>query len=87
MEFSPSHCSHVVPFSLSLVEERGQVPPNGNWLVDLGSLVDEHLIWWVCLHLSENKEEFKGTEKNLKELNKNQNSHVSDILYKTKENQ
>ena len=24
-QFSPSHCSHLVPFSLYLVEERGQV--------------------------------------------------------------
>ena len=47
VEFSPSHCSHVVPFSLSLVEERGKVLPNGNWSVDLGSLVDKHLLWWV----------------------------------------
>ena len=30
VEFSPSHCSHVFPFSLSLVEERDQVLPNKN---------------------------------------------------------
>ena len=29
-EFSPSQCSHVVAFSLSLVKERSQVLPNGN---------------------------------------------------------
>ena len=38
-----SYCSHVVPFSLSLFEERGQVLPNGNCSVDPGGLVDEHL--------------------------------------------
>ena len=51
MEVSSSHCSHVVPFSVSFVKERGQVLPNGNWSVDLGRLVDEHLLWWVYAFL------------------------------------
>ena len=67
MEFSPSHCSHVVPFSLSLVEERGQVLP-----METDQLTLE--AWWmntplVGLSLSDNKEELKGTEKNIKQLN------------------
>ena len=41
--FYPSHYSHVFPFSLSLVEEGGQVLLNGNWSVDPGTLMDEHL--------------------------------------------
>jgi hypothetical protein len=62
-ELSPSHCSHVVPFSLSLVEERGQVLPNENGSVDLGSLVDEHLLWWVYTFLRKknNSKELKRT--------------------------
>ena len=66
MKFSPSHCSHVVPYSLSLVEERGQVLSNGNQSVDPGSLVDKHLLWWMntCLRI---KEEPEGTEKNLQQ--------------------
>ena len=48
------------------------------------------LVGWtplvVGLHLYENKEGLKGTEKNLKELNY-QNGHVWDIIKKTIENQ
>ena len=66
MELSPSHYSRVVPFSLSLVEERGQVLNIEK--VDLGSLVDEHLLWWVYTFLRI-KKELKGTEKKIKELN------------------
>ena len=47
MEFSPSHCNHVVSFSLSLGAERGQVLSNGNLSVNPGRLVDEHLLWWL----------------------------------------
>ena len=41
LKFSPSRCSHVVPFSLSLVEEK--YLPNRKLLIDSEALVDEHL--------------------------------------------
>ena len=62
MELPPPHCSHVVPFSLSLVEERDQVLTNGNRSVD--QLLFEHLLWWLNTYLRI-KEELEGTEKNL----------------------
>ena len=61
--FSPSHCSHVVCFSLSLVNERGQVLSNGNRSVDPGNLVDEYLSWWLNTFLKKknNLRELKRT--------------------------
>ena len=70
MELSPSHCSHVVPFSLSLIEERGPVLSNGNWSVVPGRLVDEHLLGWLNTYLRI-KEELEGTEKSCVRQKKN----------------
>ena len=77
VKFSPSHCSNVVPFSLSLVEERGKVLSNWNWSVDHESLVYEHLLWWLNTFLRI-KEELEGTGINLHKT-KSINSHVLDI--------
>ena len=81
VEFSPSHCSHVISFSLSLVEERGQEFQNGNWSVNHGKLVDKHLLWWVYtfLRIKKNSRERKRTYMNYAY----QNSHVWDIIKKT----
>ena len=65
MKFSPSHCSDVIPFSLSPVEERGQMLSKENLSVDPGSLVDENLLWWLNTFLRI-KEELEGTLKTLK---------------------
>ena len=64
MEFFSSHCSHVVPFSQSLVEERGLLLSNGNQSVDPGSLVGKYFSWWLNTFLRIN-EELEGSEKNL----------------------
>ena len=64
MEFFSSHYSHVVPFSLSLVEERGLLLSNGNQSVDPGSLVSKIFLWWLNTFLRID-EELEGSEKNL----------------------
>ena len=70
VELSPSHCSHVILFSLSLVEERGQVLSNGNWSVDPGRLMDEQLLWWLNTFLR------------IKELKGTKNCHEWDVIKK-----
>ena len=64
MEFYPFHCSHVVPFYLSLVKERGQVP------LVVGLYLSQN---------SENKEEFKGTEKKIKRT-----KPIKIVMFETK---
>ena len=71
--FSPSHCSHVVPFLF--VEEKGLLLSNGNRSVDPGSMVYEHLLLWLNTFLKE-KGELEGTEINLQKNKSYQNSHV-----------
>jgi hypothetical protein len=46
---------------LSFVAERGQVLPSGNCSVDLGSMVEKHLMWWVYtfLKIKKNSKELK----------------------------
>ena len=55
VEFSPSHCSHVVPFFCLLLKREVKFSQMKTLVVDL--------------HFSENKEELKGAKKNLKEVN------------------
>ena len=80
VEFSPSHCSCVVPFSLSLVEETDQVLSNGNQSVDPGSLVYKHLLLWLNTFLRI-KKELKGTEqKNIARIAKSCPENIATVV-------
>ena len=77
MEFSPSHGSHLVPFSQSLVEERGQVFTEISlkwklisWVLKLGG--------WIPLEVDEPISYNK--RKNLKEKGEKTNKNTNIIV-------